>query len=158
MAVDFFLKLDGVKGEVQTTQQKGQIQLLTFAWGVANQSSAAVGTGSGAGKANFLAITVTKATDSASTPIFNDCCAGTHIATGKISAVKAGANGQPYLELDLTEVFVTGYQLNAVNEIPTETVTLSYKSVQLTYFTQNESGGLTANAPGGWNISQNKAV
>ena len=44
MAVDYFLKLDGIQGESVDANHKDEIQILSWSWGGSQQSSVA-GTG-----------------------------------------------------------------------------------------------------------------
>jgi type VI secretion system secreted protein Hcp len=50
MAVDMFLKLDGIPGESRDSKHKGEIEIESFSWGASNSGSAAHGSGGGAGK------------------------------------------------------------------------------------------------------------
>ena len=45
MAVDFFLKIDGIKGESLDEKNKEEIQVHSWSWGESNPPSAAVGGG-----------------------------------------------------------------------------------------------------------------
>ena len=51
MAVDYFLKLDGIQGESADTNHKDEIQIMSWSWGGSQVSSVAGTGGSGAGKA-----------------------------------------------------------------------------------------------------------
>ena len=45
MAVDYFLKLDGIPGESTDAKHKGEIDVLAFSWGVSQSGSTAPGGG-----------------------------------------------------------------------------------------------------------------
>jgi len=158
MAVEFYLKLDGFTGESVNVSFRGQIQIASFSFGGTNQSSVGIGTGSGSGKVSLGPLTLVKQPDSASSALFSAMCSGKHIATGLFSIVKAGASQQAYLTLSMTEVFVTGFSTSSSNEIPTETILLTYKEIQYTYLMQNSAGNLEAAGAAGWSLAQNKAV
>jgi len=158
MAVEFFLKLDGVPGEAQGGPFKDQIQINSFSFGGTNLSTVGLGTGSGAGKVNLGPISFTKHPDKASVKLFVDMCTGTHIATAKLSAVKAGASQQAYLTLDMTEVFISSFTTSAATEMPVESVSLSYKSIQYTYYAQNPDGSVVASGVGGWDLAKNRKM
>ena len=53
MAVDYYLKLEGIEGESQDSSHKNEIQLLSWSWGASNVSSVAGTGGSGAGKVDL---------------------------------------------------------------------------------------------------------
>ena len=48
---DYFLKLEGVKGESQSDRHKDEIDVLSFSWGVSQTGTFAHGGGGGEGKA-----------------------------------------------------------------------------------------------------------
>ena len=53
MAVDAFLKLDGIDGESQDKEHKGEIDILSWSWGGASTASFNLGGGGASGKASF---------------------------------------------------------------------------------------------------------
>ena len=50
MAVDFFLKLDGIKGESADAKHKDEIDIESFSWGMTQPASSHLAGGAGAGK------------------------------------------------------------------------------------------------------------
>ncbi len=66
MAVDMFLKLDGVNGESKDKTHIKDIDVLSWSWGMSNSGSAHVGGGAGSGKVNVQDVSVTKYIDSSS--------------------------------------------------------------------------------------------
>ena len=158
MAVDFYLKLDGITGEATDSNHKDEIQLLSFSWG-GNQVTSVAGTGgSGAGKADLSDLSIMKYMDKASPGLFKFLISGTHIKTGVLTAVKAGADGKPFLKLSLEELFVTSVQTSASSEIPSESVSFSYNRIKYEYSTQNDQGILTAVGAITYNLKQNKVT
>lgn len=59
MAIDTHIKFTGVDGEATHKDHKGEIEVLSWGWGVVNQSQT-VGGGSGKGKAEPMAFHLTK--------------------------------------------------------------------------------------------------
>src|SRR5207244_4213120 len=53
MAVDMFLKIDGVEGESPDSSHGGEIQVLSWSWGESNSASVSFGGGQGTGKVNM---------------------------------------------------------------------------------------------------------
>jgi len=53
MAIDMFLKVEGVTGESKDANHASWIDVLSFNWGAAQPGNMAVGGGGGAGKVNF---------------------------------------------------------------------------------------------------------
>ncbi len=156
MAVDYFLKLDGIQGESVDANHKNWIQLGSFQWGASQVSTVAGTGGSGAGKVDLADFSVMKHLDKASTPFFKSIAAGTHIKTGNLEAVKAGAGGKPFLKVDFKELFVTSQHVTATNEIPTESVSFSYNEIKIEYSMQNEQGIVTTTGAVTYNVKENK--
>jgi type VI secretion system secreted protein Hcp len=156
MAVDYFLKLDGIKGESQVTGHTGEIQLLSFSWGGSQTSSVAGTGGSGAGKVNLDHLSIMKSVDSASVPLFKSLTSGGHIATGTLTAMKAGGNGKPFLQVDFKELFVSTLQLSGSSEVPMESVSFSYNEIKAQYSTQDEKGTMTMSGQATYNLKTAK--
>jgi type VI secretion system secreted protein Hcp len=158
MAVDFFLKLDGIEGESADEKQKNQIQLLSFSWGGSQVTSVAGTGGSGAGKADLSDFSIMKYMDKASPKLFQALVKGTHIKTGNLVAIKSGADGKPFLKIDFKEMFVTSQQVSASSEIPSESVSFSYNEIKIEYSAQNEQGILTTTGAVTYDLKANKAT
>jgi len=156
MAVDFYLKLDGITGEATDSNHKDEIQLLSFSWGGSQVTSVAGTGGSGAGRCDLSDLSIMKHLDKSSSQVFKAMISGTHIKTGVLSAVKAGADGKPFLKLSLEELFVTSVQTSASSEVPSESVSFSYNKIKYEYWTQNDQGILTATGAVTYNLKQNK--
>ena len=158
MAVDFFLKLDGISGESVDDKHKDWIQLMSFSWGASQVPSVAGTGGSGAGKADLSDFSVMKYFDKASTPLFKSLTTGTHVKTGTLEAVKSGGAGKPFLKVDFQELFVTSHQLSASSEIPTESVSFSYNHIKVEYKLQGEDGTLKTGAQCEYDVKGNKVT
>ncbi len=156
MAVDYFLKLDGIQGESQDEKHKNEIQVLSWSWGAANVSSVSGTGGSGAGKVDMSDVSMMLNFDKSTPKFFKSVCAGTHIASGTLSAIKAGGNGKPYLKVDFKEIFVTGLQMSAAGEVPAVSLSFTYDEIKIDYSAQDEKGNLASVGPVTMNTKQNK--
>jgi len=156
MAVDYYLKLDGIEGEAVSTGFEKTIQLLSYSLGGSQTTSVAGTGGSGAGKVDLSDLSVMKYYDKASPAVFKALVTGTHIKTGVLSATKAGGGGKPFLKISFGELFITSKQISASSEIPTESVSFSYNTIKVEYSTQNEQGILTAVAAVNYDVKTNK--
>lgn len=157
MAVDYFLKLDGIEGESQDEKFKNTVQLLSWSWGGSNVSSVSGTGGSGAGKVDLSDFSVMANFDKSTPKFFKSITKGTHIATGTLSAVKSGAEGKPYLKVDFKELFVSGLQISASSEVPSVSISFSYNEIKIDYSMQNEQGNLVSTGPITFNLKENKA-
>ena len=132
MAGDMFLMLDGIKGESADDKHKGEIDILSFSWGLAQMGSGHAGTGSGTGKVDVSDISIMKTLDKSSPTLQLACTNGKHITKGKITLRKSGENPLDYLTIDLESVFVSSYQIaHSVGgtDVPSETFALNFVKV-----------------------------
>ena len=107
MAVDMFIKLDGIKGEAQDDKHKGEIDVLAWSWGMSQSGTTHMGSGGGGGKANFQDISVTKWVDKSSPILMQYCATGKHIPKAQLIVRKAGGKPLEYIVMDLTDIMVT---------------------------------------------------
>src|ERR1700752_4283017 len=126
MAVDYFLKLDGIDGESADANHKNEIQLMSWSWGASQVSSVAGTGGSGAGKADCSDFSVMTYFDKATPKFFKNIAAGTHISKATMSAIKSRADNKPYLKGDSKEMFVSSLQISGSSEIPTVSISFAY--------------------------------
>ena len=92
MAVDSFLKLDGIPGESADARHKGEIDVLAFSWGVSRAGSSGAGGGGGAGKAIFEDLLVVARTSKASPKLWQACATGQHLKGAVLACRKPGKN------------------------------------------------------------------
>jgi type VI secretion system secreted protein Hcp len=157
MAVDYFLTLsDSIQGESQDSNHKNDIQILSWSWGASQVSSVAGTGGSGAGKADLSDFSIMTYFDKSTPKLFKSICAGGHVATGTMNAVKSGADGKSYLKLDFKELFVSSLQISGSSEIPTVSVSFTYNEIKIDYYTQNEKGTVTSTGAITYNTKENK--
>jgi type VI secretion system secreted protein Hcp len=157
MAVDYFLKLDGIQGESLDATHKDEIQIMSWSWGGSQISSVSGTGGSGAGKVNLADLSIMTYFDKATPKLFKSLCAGAHIKTGVLTAIKSGAEGKPYLKVDFTELFVSSLQMSGGDEVPTVSLSFSYNTIKIDYSMQNEQGNLTSTGPISYDLKQNKS-
>jgi type VI secretion system secreted protein Hcp len=155
MAVDFFLKLDGIDGESLDDKHKNEITVMSFSWGASQTTSVSGSGGSGAGKATLADLSIMKSYDASSAPIYKALLKGTHIATGVLTAVKSGGDGSPFITISMGELFVTSIQISGSSEVPMESVSFSYNTIKTQYAQQDETGKLSVKAPVSYNLKAN---
>jgi type VI secretion system secreted protein Hcp len=156
MAVDYFLKLDGIQGESQDEKHKNEIQIMSWSWGASNSSSVAGTGGSGLGKVDCSDVSMMLNFDKSTPKFFKSVAAGSHIASGTLTAIKAGADGKPYLKVDFKEIFVTSLQMSAAGESPAVSLSFTYDEIKIDYSAQDEKGNVASTGPVTFNTKQNK--
>jgi type VI secretion system secreted protein Hcp len=161
MASEIFLTLDGITGESQKDGAQGWIEIFSFSNGASNPSSVAFGTGSGAGKVDLSSISIQKQTDSASPLLFLNCCNGKHFSKGTLMVREAGGDSKVvFYQYDLTQVFIDSISWGGAEGggKPSESLSLSYQQIVVTYFPQNADGTKGTKQVGGWSALTNKAA
>lgn len=132
MAVDMFLKIDGIDGDVTGHKHKGEIELLSFSWGLA-QATSAPGGGGGAGKPTVSDFSVVKQIDKSSPKLMEACCRGEHIPNVNITLVNRETK-EEYLKIKLTDVLVSSYQTGGSGgggAVPVDQVSFNFTNVDL---------------------------
>lgn len=142
MAVDMFLKIDGVEGESEDKTHKGEINVLAWSWGMSQGGTTHIAKGSGAGKVNVQDISFTKYVDKSSNLLSMACCNGKHFAKAKLTVRKAGENPLEYIVIKMEDLIVTSVSTGGSGgeELLTENVTLNFARVEYEYKTQKEDG------------------
>jgi type VI secretion system secreted protein Hcp len=153
MSSDSHIKFDGVDGEATHKDHKGEIEVLSWSWGVQQHSSLAGG-GSGKGKAEPGSLSFVHLYDKASPVLAKHCVSGKHFATMALTARKAGEGQKDFLKVTLKEVLITSVQPGGSSGGDvTEAVSCSYKDIEFEYKPQDDKGGLGGAVKFGWNVA-----
>lgn len=160
MAFDTYLLLQNVTGEAVRKGFEGWIAIESFTMGAMNPATIGSATGgAGAGKVSLSPISLIKKTDKASPILFQNCCSGVHSPTATIALNKAGgAAAVKYLQYDLKEVFIESISWSGSSggdDTPTESVSLAYGSINVTYTPQKVDGTPDAAVIAGWDVKAN---
>jgi type VI secretion system secreted protein Hcp len=137
MAVDVFLKLEGIPGESKDENHKDWIIIDSFSWGATNSSPGrGSGSGGGAGKVSMNDLSFTQLANKSTPLLMAACATGKHIKEGIISVRKSGGDGkpQPYLTYKLQDVLITSYSLGgSAGDHPSEELSLNFSKVSFSY-------------------------
>ena len=157
MAVDVFLKLADIKGESKDAKHAGEIDVLSWSWGLSQPGTTAGGGGAAAGKVNFSDLNFTHRLDKASPLLMKACATGEHVKDATLVTRKAGKGQQEYLIVKMSEVLVTSVQSSSAGEDPTESVSMNFAKVDFEYKPQKENGQLDASIHFIYDRKTNKA-
>ena len=142
MAVDSFLKLGDIKGESKDSKHAGEIDVLSWSWGVSQTGTMSYGGGGGAGKANFQDFNFMHNVDKASPILMLKCATGEHIKEATFVSRKAGKTQQEYMIVKFHDLLITSVQPSGSSEHPSESVSLNFSKIQVDYKPQKEDGSL----------------
>ena len=160
MAVDMFLKLDGIKGESIDGKHKDEIAVLAWSWGMSNSGSAHLGAGAGSGKVNVQDLSLTKYIDVSTPDLMLSSCNGKHIAKAQLTVRKAGETALEYMIIKFEDLLVASVSTGGSGgeDRLTENVTLNFSKVNVEYTQQDQKGGAGAKPKMGWDIPKNEKI
>ena len=157
----YYLKLDGIPGESTSTGHAGEIDLLTWSFGVTSAGSPlAAGGGGGAGKSKPSDFVFVARTSKASPKLFQTACTGKHLKSAVLSVVRNGESGIEYLTVTLENVMVTSYQVapGETDGYPLDVVHLAYSKIHYSYRPQNPDGSAGTPVTVGFDFGAHKSV
>jgi type VI secretion system secreted protein Hcp len=176
MAVDYFLKIDGIDGESEDDKHKNEIELSSFNWSEAQSGTFSQGGGGGAGKVRMDNFDFTMRTNKASPKLFLACATGQHIPSAVLTCRKAGGGQQEFYSITMTDVLVSRYETGSSGRseatdtegdvvtggydegAPTDHVRLNFGKIQVEYRPQKEDGSLDNPIKAGYSLKANKSV
>jgi len=156
VASDIFAKIGDIKGESLDAKHKGEIEVLSWSWGVSNAGSMAHGGGGGEGKASFSDLSFMHRIDKASPVLMKACATGVHIKEATITHRKAGKGQQEFLIFKMNDVMVTSVQDSDGGDDLMESVSIAFAKIDLEYKPQKRDGSLDAGIHFKYDIKGNK--
>jgi len=148
---DMFLMVKGakhglIKGESQDTQHKGEIDILSFSWGM--QAKSNVATGVATGRASVHDLKIVKKVDSASTALMLALRTNEPIQKAVLTVRKAGKDQLEYLKITIEQGRVTALDIDkidargALTDSPElfERVSFSFNKIEVEYVPQGSDG------------------
>jgi type VI secretion system secreted protein Hcp len=158
MAADIFAKIGDIKGESIDDKHKGEIDVLSWSWGVTQSGSMSHGGGGGEGKASFNDFNFTHHVDKASPVLLKACATGEHIKEATLTVRKAGKGQQEFLIIKMADIIITAVAPSGAGDgaATAEHVALQFAKVDLEYKPQKQDGSLDAGVHFKYDIKGNK--
>jgi type VI secretion system secreted protein Hcp len=160
MAVDLFLKIDGIAGESADKAHKDEIELESFSWGETNAGPAhGGGAGGGAGKVQMQDLHFVARVNKASPTLMLACATGKHLKQAVLTARKAGKGQQEFLIFKFTDLLVSSYQTGGAahgDTVPIDQVSFNFGKIEMEYKPQQADGSLGQSVKGGWDVKANQ--
>jgi type VI secretion system secreted protein Hcp len=161
---DAFLKIDGIDGESSDSKHKGEIEVLSFSWGVTQSITGTVsssGTFTGQ-RCDMTPLTIVKQFDKASPKAAQACAAGDHFASAVLTLSRAAGDKQPYMVYKLSDVLISSCSVGGATHgeggVPSEEWSLQYAKIELEYTVIGLDGKPGGKVPAGWDLMENKKV
>ena len=155
IAIDHFIKFDGVDGESLNKDHKDEIEVLSWSWGLSSAVSHGTGGGGGGGRATPEQFTFTHLYDKASPVLASLAAAGRHVKQAWLSARKAGAGQKDFLKVTMSDVVITGVHQSGDAEGISETVSASARRITFEYRPISAKGSLGDAVTFDWDIAKN---
>ena len=157
MAVDMFLKIDDIEGESVDDVHAGEIDVLSWSWGMSQSGSTHTGPGGGAGKVNVQDLSFTHYIDKSSANLMMLCCNGKHFEEATLVVRKAGEMPLEYLILTMKGGLISSVSTGGSGgeDRLTENITLNFSEFKTEYVPQMADGSGDASIIIGWNIAKN---
>lgn len=156
---NIYLKMDSVAGESEETNHKEWIEVEHANFSVSSPSSVGKGGGSGVGKAQLSDMMISGQMGKHTPEITKKQFQGQHFDNVTIDYMKQAGEeaAKQYKQIKMEHCFITDYGASAVeNENPRENISWSYDKIEVTYYKQDEKGGLVAVGTTGYSRKQNK--
>lgn len=154
-----------LQGETQDEQfrAKNAVEIRSFSFGIHNTISIGSATGgAGAGKAQFMELTISKAVDRVSPNLLQYVGSGNHFTQMDLYLRKAGGGGASksgavFLQYSFKLVSVSNVEWSGGtgDETVKEDVTFLYGALQVKYTSQKASGQQGSTYTGTWNQVKN---
>ena len=155
MAVDYFLKIDGIPGESTDSKHKDEIDVEAWSWGEVIPPRPPGG-GAGAGKVEIQDLNFTARFSKASPNLMLSCASGKHLTGAVLTARRQDKAQAEFLTFSLSDVLVSSYQTAATagDVSPVDSVSLNFAKIQIEYKQQKADGSLAGSIKAGWDVKQ----
>ncbi len=161
MAVDYFLKIDGVEGESKAEGHEKQIGVMSFSWGASQPGTFAQGSGGTAGKVSMTDFSFTMASEKSMTGLLKSCATGEHLKSAILYCAKStGKKVEDYMTWTMEPVIVASYQTGGSSgaEVPVDSVSLAFGKIKIEYKMQDDKGILKPTGSFGWDLEKVAAI
>ncbi|MGE5238555.1 MAG: Hcp family type VI secretion system effector [Chloroflexota bacterium] len=162
MAFDAYVKIDGIEGESTDQQHGGEIEIVSYRFGVSQPSAGARGSGGSASavRANWQDFSIVKVLDMASPKLLLYCANAKKIPTVTLSLCRATGNKDKYMEYKMSDVIVSsvvpGGDKTGEASLPTETITFNFAKIDVAYTrTDHKTGRATGAVSMSWDVAKN---
>jgi type VI secretion system secreted protein Hcp len=134
-----FLKVQGVTGEVADADHKGEIEVVSWSWGM--QGSSSVTTGQATGRTTYTELLIVKRVDQSSPTLMTFLKNNKLVGQAQLTVRKAGKTPLEYFKIELENVRVTSWKTESQEAELVERVGLGFSKVRVSYVPQDATGG-----------------
>ena len=153
--MDHYMKFDGVVGESLNKDHKGEIDVLSWSWGLSSSTAPTTSGRSRAGRATPEHFTFTHVYDKASPVLASIAAAGRHVKQAWLTSRNTGAGAKDFLKVSMADVVITGVHQQGDADGITEMVSASVGHITFEYRQTDAKGGLGGTVAFDWDIVKN---
>ena len=146
---DMFLKMTGITGESQDSSHKGEIQVVSWSWGLSAPQSLGGGTSRRESSAALQELVVVKHVDVATPSLMQLCRTHKPVTSTVLTVRKAGTTPHEYFRIELTGARVTSVTTHSESQDLYDEVRLAFQRIKVVYSPQQSGTG----AKGGGDVS-----
>jgi type VI secretion system secreted protein Hcp len=161
MAVDMFIKIGDIKGESQGDKHKDEIDVLSWSWGGTQSATGHIATGSGAGKADFHDLQITKYLDKSTPKLIGAMATGQGIPEATLTLRKVGGKeAVEYVKMIMKDCIISSIQSGSSGGADriTESISINFAEFEFDYTPQKSDGSKDAVIPYKFSIAKNKPL
>jgi type VI secretion system secreted protein Hcp len=158
MATNMFIRIGEIKGESHDSRHKDEIEVVSWAWGLARSAPGAPG-GGAAGRASFQDLTFAHLIDRASPSLMLACASAQRFRDARLTVRRPGTTTpEEYLLISLADVVVTSVQSSGTEAAGSllEEVSLNFARVDFEYRRQMPDGSLDAGVHFKWDLQEDR--
>ncbi|MGZ8694428.1 MAG: Hcp family type VI secretion system effector [Gaiellaceae bacterium] len=141
MALDMFLKIDGIKGESTDGKHPAEIDIESFSFGEAGDINDA---GQRAGKVSMQDFRFVMRMNSASMPLMLKCADGTKLEDGALLTVRQAGTAAEFLMVKFYDALISSFQNGGAEADSSlfDQFALWFGKVEFEFRAQDPKGGL----------------
>src|SRR5215510_15024261 len=160
MAFNGFANFGDIKGESTDKDHKDWVMILKYDHAVTQPPSVTQKSAGGrsAEEVNHSEFSIVKLVDAATPKLYEAACKGTHLPQVTIHLLRAGGDQRvEYMQFTLKEVLISGVIHNGDPtghaQFPTETIKMTYGSIEWKYTKQDAKGAAKGNVATKWSVT-----
>jgi type VI secretion system secreted protein Hcp len=134
-----FLKIQGVTGEARDADHKGEIEVVSWSWGMQAPSSV---TGQASARASMTEVVVVKHVDQATPTLMTFLRNHKVCPSAQLIVRKAGTTPLEYFRIEMENVRVTSVTTESENADLVERVRLGFTKIKVVYTPQSATGAV----------------
>ena len=160
MAVDMFLKLEGIEGESTDSKHRGEIDVQSFSWGLSQAGTTAGAGGATTGRPSVQGFHFVANTGIQSPPLLVAGATAQRFPRATLTVRKAGEQPLEFLKVSLEDVLVSSYQVGGTEggDVPVDQFSLNFAKIRMSVARVAADGTVTGYVEGGYDVVANRKI